>query len=62
VIVNTNQTQRVAKSDFTSISVARDGVTIPHDSALPAGKYTVTLTGKTPQPPAGEPQDNGSEG
>ena len=62
VIVNTNQTQLVAKSDFTSISVARDGVTIPHDSALPAGKYTVTLTGKTPQPPAGEPQDNGSEG
>ena len=62
VLVNTNQTDLVAKTGFTSISVARDGVTIPHDSPLPAGKYTVTLTGKTPQPPAGEPQDNGSEG
>ncbi|MEE3285473.1 MAG: hypothetical protein VX311_12900, partial [Planctomycetota bacterium] len=62
VIVNSNQTQLVAKSGFTSISVARDGVTTPHDSALPAGKYTVTLTGKTPQPPMGEPKDDGSEG
>ena len=62
VIVNTNQTQLIAKSGFTSISVARDGVTIPHDSALPAGKYTVTLAGKTPQPPTGESKDDGSEG
>ncbi|MEC9008097.1 MAG: hypothetical protein VX877_02490, partial [Planctomycetota bacterium] len=62
VIVNTSQTQLIARSGFLSISVARDGVTIPHDSALPAGKYTVTLTGKTPQPPMGEPKDDGSEG
>jgi|GEM_PF-3179116 hypothetical protein len=39
----------VAKSSCElQASVARDGVTVPHDAPLPAGKYTVTLTGKTP--------------
>jgi len=62
VLVNTNQTRVVARSGFTSISVAQNGVTIPHDSPLPAGKYTVTLTGKTPQPPASEQKDSDPEG
>ena len=52
----------VPKSAFTSITVTQGETTIPHDSPLPAGKYTLTLTGKTPQPPAGEPKDDGSEG
>ena len=59
VLVNTHQTTLVTKSGFTSISVARDGVTVPHDAPLPAGKYTVTLTGKTP---AGEFKDGDPEG
>jgi len=62
VLVNTLQTELVAKSGFTSVSVTQDGVTIPHDSPLPAGKYTVTLTGKTPQPPASEQKDSDPEG
>ena len=59
VLVNTHQTTLVTKSGFTSISVARDGVTVPHDAPLPAGKYTVTLTGKTPQ---GEFKEQNPEG
>jgi hypothetical protein len=50
------------KSAFTSITVTQGETTIPPDSVLPAGEYTVTLTGKMPQPPAGEPKDDGSEG
>jgi len=57
-----NSVVLVPKSTFTSITVTRGETTIPHDSPLPAGKYTVTLTGKMPQPPAGEPKDDGSVG
>ena len=60
VLVNTHQTTLVAKSSCAlQTSVTRDGVTIPHDAPLPAGKYTVTLTGKTP---AGEFKDGDPEG
>jgi len=57
-----NSVMLVPKSAFISITVAQGETTIPHDSPLPAGKFTVVLTGKMPQPPAGEPKDDGSEG
>jgi len=60
VLVNTHQTTLITKSSCAlQTSVARDGVTIPHDAPLPAGKYTVTLTGKTP---SGEFKDGNPEG
>jgi hypothetical protein len=62
VLENTHQTTLVTKSscalqtfvvrtdpDTVAVSVLQDlGLTIPYDAPLPAGKYTVTLTGKTP--------------
>ncbi|MED5401953.1 MAG: hypothetical protein VX669_16310, partial [Planctomycetota bacterium] len=62
VLFNTPKTHIFAWCVYGSIAGAGVGDTNPHDSALPAGKYTVTLTGKTPQPPMGEPKDDGSEG
>jgi hypothetical protein len=60
VLVNTHPTTLVAKSSSAlQTSVVRDGVTIPHDAPLPAGKYTVTLTGKTP---SGEWKERDPEG
>ena len=60
VLVNTHPTTLVAKSSSAlQTSVVRDGVSIPHDAPLPAGKYTVTLTGKTP---SGEWKERDPEG
>jgi hypothetical protein len=60
VLENTHQTTLVTKSSSAvQTSVARDGVTIPHDAPLPAGKYTVTLTGTTP---SGEWKERDPEG
>ena len=60
VLENTHQTTLVTKSSSAlQTSVVRDGVTIPHDAPLPAGKYTVTLTGKTP---SGEWKERDPEG
>ena len=57
-----NSVELVPKSTFASITVTQGETTINHDAPLPAGDYTVVLTGKMPLPPAGEQKDNGPEG
>jgi len=60
VLENTHQTTLLTKSSCAlQTSVARDGVTIPHDAPLPAGKYTVKLVGKMP---SGEWKERDAEG
>lgn len=57
-----NSVELVPKSTFASITVTQGETTINHDAPLPAGDYTVVLTGKMPQPPASEQKDSDPEG